>query len=186
MKKWFAVASFAVVVGLGTWAYMWWHGATTTSVVTVGDQTQTVVLGGESKLLVWETAVFATRYPDILRVITTNEVPHGITTGQYLLGSMSLKQDDQLAVTVGQLGTMRFDELPAVKLRRLQADTYQSAERSFAPAGGLVFQKTDGYETSVFWTHGNTYAAVVASGSPARRAELENALQAVVANWQWR
>lgn len=81
---------------------------------------------------------------------------------------------------------MRLEELPAIKLRRVQTETYREITRSFTPSGGLVFGKSDGFETGVFWSHGDDYAAVVVSGSSARQAELEDALENVVTNWQWR
>lgn len=188
MKRWTILSLFVLILGGGVWAYRWWHGPAESVVVSSTAQTQTGVLGSESKLLPWQTAYFATRYPEDLRVITTNEVAHGITTGQYLLGSVSLKQTDQLAVTIGGLGTMTLAELPAIKLRNLQAATYEPATRTFAPDGAVVFHKLDGggYETSVFWQNDGQYVSVVVSGLPARQAELEQQLEAVVSNWQWR
>ena len=54
------------------------------------------------------------------------------------------------------------------------------------PAESVSFSAKEGYETAVFWRHDGRYAAVVVSGSSVRKAELEQALQTVVVNWQWR
>lgn len=187
MRRWIGLSLLVLALVGGGWAYRWWHAPAERVNVSSAAQTQTGVLGSESKLLPWQTAYFTTRYPEDLRVITTNEVAHGITTGQYLLGSVSLKQTDQLAVTVGELGNMTLAELPAVKLRNLQTATYQSATRTFTPDGAVVFRKlTGGYETSVFWQNDGQYAAVVVSGLSTRQAELEQQLEAIVSNWQWR
>ena len=186
-RRWIMAVLAVALLGSGFWVYRWWYGPAESVEVSSAAQTQTGVLGSESKLLPWQTAYFTTRYPEDLRIITTNEVVHGITAGQYLLGSVSLKQTDQLAVTVGKLGTMTLTELPAIKLRNLQAATYQSATRTFVPDGAVVFRKlAGGYETSVFWQNDGQYAAVVVSGLSTRQAELEQQLEAVVSSWQWR
>lgn len=168
-----------------TWLYHWWHSPAESVTITSADQVNQGVLGSESTLADWQTEYFTTRYPGNLRIISTNEVAHGITLGQYLLGAVSLNQSDQLAVTVGKLQTP-LSQLSSVVLREQQSDVYARTDKTYAPAGAYVFTKENPYETSIFWQHGNEYAAVVSSGSPVRRAELEQALQSVVTNWQWR
>lgn len=186
MKRWVVAAIPIVILVLGgLWAYNWWQSPAETTVVNVADQTERGVLGSESKLIPWRTTLFATRYPANLRVITSNEVSQGITDGQYLFASTSLKRDDQLAVTVGKLSASSIEELSAVKFRRSKADIYQQATRTYAPAGAVVFSNSSSYETAIYWAEDGNYAAVVVSGSSANQADLETALQAVVANWQW-
>ncbi len=186
MKKWLVGFSAVIVLGFGAWIYLWWNQSATTTIVTTDTQDSRGVLGSQEKLYNWKTEFFTTRVPTSLRVITSNEVAHGLTTGQYLLGATSLSRDDQLAVTVGNLDAMRLDELPAVKLRSLQANAYRVATRSFMPTGGIAFSKIDTYETAIYWAHDTNYAAVVVSGSSAHKADLESALEAAVTNWQWR
>lgn len=185
MKRVVLVAAGAMLIIAGAWGYIWWHGPAETKEFTVNHQTTKDVLGSELTLISWHPQYFSTRYPSTLRILTSNEVAHGATLGQYVLSSVSLKQTDQLAVTVGVLDDMTLDDIPSVKFREQHADIYQQTDRSFIPAGGIVFSAKEGYETAAFWRHGNRYAAVVVSGSPLRKAELEEALEAVVTNWQW-
>lgn len=186
MRRFFiACCSLAVVVG-GIWFYMWWHGPAETTKLSADRQTAQGVLGSETTLLSWRTAYFTTQYPNFLRVITSNEVTHGNTDGQYVLGSVSLRQTDQLAVTVGSLNGAPLSELSAVKLRERQTDTYQQVTKAFLPDGGMAFSSKETYEIAVFWREDDQYAAVVVSGSSTRSTELEQALQAVITNWVWR
>lgn len=185
MRRTVAICCAGILLLGGIWLYTWWHSPAETKKFTAGNQTQDI-LGSETTLTSWSTASFATRYPANLRLITSNEVAHGNTSGQYVLGSVSLRQTDQLAITVGPLQYMALSDLPAVKLRQQRVGAYQPTERSFVPEGGLVFSGTGEYETAVFWRQNDRYAAVVVSGSSVRKAELEQALQTVVTNWQWR
>jgi hypothetical protein len=185
MKRLVFIACGALLI-IGTiWAYVWWHSPAETKHFTASTETRDV-LGSESTLATWNTQYFTTRYPNDLRVITSNEVAHGPILGQYLLGSTVMNRTDQLAVTVGTLEGSTFDELPAVKLRHQRTDVYQPVRLSFVPLNGVAFRAVDGYELSIFWPQGTRYAAVVVSGSSAREAELEQALEAVVMDWQWR
>lgn len=187
MKRTVTISAVVLVLlGGGIWLYTWWNGPAETREFTAGDQTTQGVLGSETTLVPWRAKSFTTQYPNNLRVITSNEVAQGMTTGQYLLGAVSLKETDQLAVTVGTISNMTVEDLPSVKLRRLQTDSYEPTTRSFAPDGAVVFQSKETYETALFWRQGTRYAEVVVSGSSARSAELEQALQTVVTNWQWR
>lgn len=186
MKRWLAIGALVFIASVGLWTYHWWHSPAESLVVSGSSQTQGGVLGSESTLQTWQTEYFTTRYPTMLRVIMSNEIPQGRTDGQYLLGSSSFKFNDQLAVTVGNLSDLQLNELPALKLREQQTALYQQTARAYTPPHGFVFQKIDTYETAVFWQHGNQYAAVVVSGSAARRGELEQTLESVIVNWQWR
>lgn len=184
MKRILVLICSVLVIGAGIWAYMWWQSPAETKEFTAQQKTQGV-LGSKTELAAWRTQYFSTSYPNTLRVITSNEVAQGITLGQYLLGTVALTDTDQLAVTVGTLDGMALDELPAVKLREHRSDMYQPATLSFAPAGAVTFTNKNGYETALFWQHDNYYSAVVASGSSARQAELDQELEAIVQNWQW-
>jgi len=185
MKRFIIIGSCVLAVCAGVWTYMWWQSPAETKDFTSAEQKTQGVLGSDTVLTPWQTQYFTTSYPNNLRVITTNEVAHGLTEGQYLLGSASLSQTDQLAVTVGKLDSLKFDELPAVKLRQQRTDMYQPITLSYASQGAVAFSSKSGYETAVFWQQGTMYAAVVVSGSSARQAELAGALESVILNWQW-
>jgi len=185
VKRFIFLGIGVVMVGVSVWAYIWWHSPAETKKFTTKPTTEKV-LGSEQTLNDWNTSYFSTRYPSDLRIITSNEVAHGITSGQYLLGSISLDRTDQLAVTVGSLGGLSFDELPAIKFRKQNPSTYQTLNPSFAPEGAAAFVSPDGYEKSIFWSMGGRYAAVVVSGSSARQESLQQQLEAVVKNWQWK
>lgn len=175
-----------LVVGVAIWAFIWWQSPAETKNFTSYEQTGKSVLGSEVTLVAWQTRNFTTSYPDNLRVITSNEVAHGNTSGQYLLGTASLKQTDQLAVTVGSLQGTMLNDLPAIRLRQQHTDTYQPTHQSFLPDDSIAFSSTDDYEVAVFWQNEGRYAAVVASGSIVRQAELDQALEAIITHWQWR
>jgi len=185
MKRFILVGGSILLIAAGVWTYMWWQSPAETKDFTAVDQKSQGVLGSNTVLTPWRTQYFTTSYPNNLRVITTNEVAHGLTEGQYLLGSASLSQTDQLAVTVGALDGLKFEELPAIKLRQQRTDIYQPVTVSYAPQGAVAFSTKNGYEMVVFWQQGGRYAAVVASGSSARQTELAGALESVVQNWQW-
>lgn len=181
------LAVFICIVCLtlvGLWGYAWWHSPAETK-NSSAFQTEKEVLGSDRTLTSWNAQSFTTRYPGDLRIITSNEIAHGITTGQYLLGSTTPNKTDQLAVTVGQMSNASLTELPAVKLRQQRSEVYQSLMLPFTPSGGEAFSTYEGYEIALFWKNGPNYAAVVVSGSSAREAELQEALEAVVTNWVW-
>lgn len=178
------------VIGLmvavtGVWAYAWWHTPAETKDFTTTRQTDKEVLGSESTLKNWTTQYFMTRYPNDLRVIASNEVSRGIIDGQYLLASTALNRTDQLAVTVGTLDGLTFEELPAIKIRRQNTATYHSIQLPEITSTNVSFVAPDTYELSTFWHEGSRYASVVVSGSSARSADLKQALEVVVQNWQW-
>lgn len=185
MKRYILPAVGLVLVGFGVWAYIWWHSPSETKQFTAKNTAERV-LGSEVTLIDWDAQYFTTRYPSDLRIVTSNEVPHGLTTGQYLLGSTVMNRTDQLAVTVGKLDGLSFEELPAIKLRRLKSDVYQPSSIAFAPEGSMAFTANNEFETSVFWAQGERYAAVVVSGSVVRATELRQQLEAVLTNWQWK
>lgn len=172
-----------VVVGLCAWGIVWWNSPANTQHYT--SKSDTSVLGNEVKLLSWRTRYFSTRYPSTLRTINSNEVARGNILGQYLLGSISLEQTDQLAVTIGKMGGLTLDEIPAVKLRAQQTDSYYPSNLSYAPRGSVVYSSSNSYETAVFWQYdADKYAAIVVSGSSVRQAELETVLESILTNWQ--
>jgi len=185
MKRLVLLGFSALLIGGSVWAYIWWHSPAETNQSTAKNATEEV-LGTEVALTNWSTQYFTTRYPTDLRIITSNEVTHGLTSGQYLLGSTSPTHTDQLGVTVGNLDALTFEELPAIKLRLQKSDVYQPVKLSFAPQGAVAFTAQDAYEMSVFWHQDTRYAAVVVSGSSARQAQLQQALEAAVTNWQWK
>ena len=185
MKRLLLFSFGGLLIGCAVWAYVWWHSPAETRQPTASSAMEEV-LGTELALTNWNTHYFTTRYPSDLRIITSNEIPHGLTEGQYLLGSTFVNRTDQLAVTVGNLNGLVFDELPAIKLRRQKVDVYQPANIVFAPPRAVAFIAQDTYEIAVFWPQDTQYAAVVVSGSAARQTELQQELEAVVTNWRWR
>jgi hypothetical protein len=186
MKKGLLGILVAILLTSGVWIYQWWHQPASTASVSTSQQTQSDVLGSETKLQSWRTAYFMTSFPVSYRLLSSDEVSQGLTTGQYVLSSISFKQTDQVAVTVGRLGNLSLQELPVLKVRLLKSDLYQPVSPSYLPSGGLAFASANPYETSLFWRQGDQYAAVVISGSSSRQPELEQALETVVTNWQWR
>ena len=184
-KRWIFVIIILLIGVMGSAFYLWWHSQASTSVVTYGAQDASV-LGSQTTLTDWQTAYFTTKIATSLRQLTSSETPDKPILGSYLLASTSLRNTDQVGVTIGNLNNYALDELSAVRLRAVQAGEYTKATRSFAPAGALVFSRVSSYETSIFWQHGSMYAAVVVSGSSSRRAELEQNLSDIVSNWQWK
>ncbi|MBL8122071.1 hypothetical protein JNM87_04965 [Candidatus Saccharibacteria bacterium] len=185
MKKAALVVVVLAVLCTGGWLYWWWHGPAYGTVTQSNNSDETAVLGSDEVLISWQGPFFTTRYPSTLRLLTSNEIAQGNMQAQYLLSAVTPTHQDQVAVTVGRLGVLRLDELPAVKLRRMQSDVYSESSRSFAPDESIVFTKTKDFETGIYWADGDRYAEVVASGSSTRRAELENALEVVMTSWQW-
>lgn len=186
MKRLIVAGVAVLLAGVAVWVFIWWQSPAETKSFTSYEQAGQSVLGSEVTLVSWQTRYFTTSYPDNLRVITSNEVTHGNTSGQYLLGTASLKQTDQLAVTIGSLQGVAFNDLPAIRLRQQHTDTYQPTHRSFLPDNSIAFSSVNDYEVAVFLQAEDTYAAVVVSGSAMRQAELDQALEAVVAHWRWR
>jgi hypothetical protein len=181
MRKIWLVIPLVLVIGASAGAYAWWQSPATTD-TDQGTQEVNSVLGSETAVKPWQTSYFSTSIPTTLRVKTSND---SATYGSYLLTSISTHYSDQIGVTVAELGGNSLDEIPAVRLRLDKPDVYAPGNLSYAPDGAYVFTDEDGYETSIFWQHGNQYAAVVASGTSARRAELGEALADVVSNWNW-
>lgn len=175
--------TLGILAGVGVWGVVWWNSPANTQHYTSSSDTS--VLGNEVKLLPWHTRYFSTRYPSTLRTINSNEVARGNILGQYLLGSTSLEQTDQLAVTIGKMGGLTLDQIPAVKLRAQQTDNYYVSNLSYAPQGSRVYSSSGSYETAVFWQYdADKYAAIVVSGSSVRHGELETVLESILANWQ--
>lgn len=184
MKRLLVGATGLIILGSFVWLLYWWQSPAETTDYSSAGQTEAGVLGSEVELVSWRTKYFATSYPATLRVVTSNELTHGSTFGQYVLGSVSPKQTNQLAITVGPLQGTTLRELPAVMMRQQQTELYRPTSRTYVPIGGLAFTSTQDYETAVFWQEGNRYVAVVVSGSAMWQAELEDALQTVITYWQ--
>jgi hypothetical protein len=184
MKRWLMLVSLVLVLGLAAWGYHWWNSSSSTSVVYT-PETNRDVLGTQTTLRSWHTAYFATSYPSNLRVRTTNENSAATIIGSYMLSSVAAREQDQIGITIANMGNTTLTQESAVKFRLQHPERYTSVSRNYAPSGAYVFNDESGYETGVFWQTGDRFAAVVVSGSSARRAELESDLEAIVSNWQW-
>ncbi|MBC7582083.1 hypothetical protein H7097_04445 [Aeromicrobium sp.] len=182
MKKLFVVLPLVILTGVGFGLYSWWHSPATSSIDS-GTQEVSNVLGSETSLKSWQTSYFVTSMPSSLRIKTSNDA---LESGNYLLTSKTPRISDQIGVTVAKLGNNSLNELPAVKLRLNQPNIYAAVANTYAPAASYSFVNEATYETSVFWQEDGYYAAVVASGTSARRAELNVATRAIVSNWSWR
>lgn len=186
MKKHWLVLPLLVVLGAGAGLYTWWQSPSSTSSVDNGSQSVNAVLGSETTLEPWQTAYFSTQYPSNLRVRTTTEDSSRAIVGSYLLTNIDPAEQDQVGVTIGTLGNNTFEAVSAVKYRSMHPELFTRTSRNYAPAGAVVFDGTQDYETDIIWQDGNRYAVVAVTGSTSRRAELEQATQAIVSNWQWR
>lgn len=184
MKKYILSLAALSLIVTGVVAYRWFNvAATTTSSVQV-ETTTTDVLSSETALKDWQTPYFLTKQPASLSVRSSSENPKGPVYGSYLLGGTSTMQSVQLAVTVAALGRNTLAEISGVKVRSTQPTIYAPDQRSYVPTDALVFSRQDAYETAVFWSAGTKYVSVVVSGPVQHKAELEQALQVVVSNWQ--
>jgi hypothetical protein len=185
-KKWLLIGLFVIILGLVLGIYLWWHSAASTSSVTYGPSSNGVALGSETTLVPWQTSFFTTKISTSLRKLTSTETPQNPIVGQYLFTGKGLHDSDQLAVSIGGLSGGSLREISAIKLRADQPNNYKQSNRSFAPAGAIVFEARTGYETSVFWQHGSQYVAVVTSGLPSDSTDLDQDVSDVMTNWQWR
>lgn len=176
-------ALLLLVTGIGLGAYSWWHSPSTSSGADRTVSEVRNVLGTETALKPLQTKYFSTSIPASLKSKTSTETQ---TYANYLLTSSTVRISDQIGISVAALGNNSLDELPAVKLRLSQPTTYLPVQASYLPDGAYAFTDEAGYETSVFWKHDGMYAAVVSSGTSARRAELDQALQVIVSSWNWR
>lgn len=170
--------------GAGVWLVSWWNEPVQNNHFSV-KTSETNVLGNETTLVTWQTNFFVTQIPSTFRILNSSEIKQGNVEGQYLLSSRSLNNTDQGGVTIGTLNGYSLHELPAVRLREEQPDMYVSSTVSFAPEGSIVFSSKKDYETAVFWQSGDTYAAVVFSGISTHKADLDQALEAVITHWKF-
>lgn len=185
MKKILIASVLIIPLALGGWFYHWWNQATSTNKVSIVRQADEDVLGADTTITSWSTPFFTTGYPDTFRLRTTNEVAHANMVGRYMFSSVSADKTDQIGVTVGHIVDGALTDLSAIQLRMLHPDIYETTNPGYAPPGSIVFNRRDGTETAVFMQDGDTYAAIVVSGSVTRQQILEEALQALVTNWQW-
>ena len=185
MKKVFVTLALIAPVALGLWFYHWWTQEAATSKVSIVRQADRGVLGSDTTIVSWSTPFFTTGYPDTFRLREANEVAHANMVGQYMFSSVSADKTDQIGVTAGHITEGALSDLTAVQFRVLHPEVYQVDSRAYAPLGSIVYSRADGSETAIFMQDGKNYAAVVVSGSVTRQQILEEALQAIVTNWQW-
>ena len=187
MKRIIVGAAAVLIGGIGIGGYLWWNGTNATTDVVYGAQNDSTVLGSETSLASWTSSYFKTRVPGNLQLRTNTENSNASIMGSYFWNDISSRQADQLAVTIGTLHNNSLSEISTAKLRLNDPTDYVVTHNNFAPAGALGFIKNSGgdYETSLIWQNGSHYAVVVASGSSARKAELDQDLANIVANWQW-
>ncbi|MEO6761587.1 MAG: hypothetical protein ABI220_04410 [Candidatus Saccharimonadales bacterium] len=187
MKKGLVVVFLVVAGGLSYVSYSWLHSPVNTMVNNNSVDSTNTVLGDEVSLSDWQTTLFSTLKTDSLQVKQTVETLSGSTLGSYLLTSMSGLNSDQVGVTVASLGNGDLSSVTAIELRRSQSEIYKGVACSPSLTASTCFVRDDDhYESSMFWQHGTNYIAVVASGSPERRAELSQSVTSIVSNWQWR
>lgn len=175
------VALLAVSVGI--WTYLWANSPAQTSISSTSSQQ---VQGSQITLAPYTAQQFTTVIPSTLQVKTSTENNKSAILGQYLFTNKDSHLSDQVGITVGTMQGTDINEVSAAKLRQTQQDVYESATLDFTPSNAVAFHKKDGYETSVIWSEGSRYVAVVVSGSVLRQAELEEISRVVVTNWQWR
>jgi hypothetical protein len=186
MKKRLILAFASVfIIGCIYGIYSWWHGQSTTSAISYGAAPSGVVLGAQTSLINWQTPYFITRYPSSLRKISTAQTPDNPVMASYVFTGTGSEDSDQLAITIGSLNGSPLSDISAIQLRKDEASEYTQSSRSFAPSGAVVFDEIGNYETSIFWQHGDQYAAVVTSGLVSDSTDLEQDLSDVVSNWQW-
>jgi hypothetical protein len=189
MKRKRLMVSVALLggVGLGLLGLnRWMNSPAATTTATLASSQAQGVLGSSAELQPFETAYFTTEIPASLRSKTSTENSRGAIMGSYLWGAIKPTLDDQVGVTIGKLGSSTLGELSAVKLRQNNTALYVAAPLEGAPAGALVYRRTDTYETAVFWQQNDRYASVVVSGQQQRAAELDQTVHAILGNWSWR
>jgi hypothetical protein len=172
-----------VIVGLAVGVGIWGNSpARTSSSISTAE---TTVLGSETGTTKLSTSYMDIVVPDNLRLKTSTENQFGSIVGQYLISGKSFRDSDQVGITVGKLDNAQIDQISPVQFRSRDPVTYQPSSLANTPAGALVFVAPNGYEKSVFWTHGDLYAAVVVSGSPGQVTSLDEVLSVIINSWQW-
>jgi hypothetical protein len=174
----------AIAVILGGYGFYEWSQRPVVS--TVNNQDLSGVLSANTVLEPLETSLFTTKVPDYMHKKSSSESQKGPVIASYLLSNARQEFTDQTGITVGRLGSDALSEVSGVKLRLSQPEIYEQANLGWVPEGAVVFSRKDEYEKSIFWKNNARYVSVVVSGLPARQAELDQQLSAIVQNWQWR
>lgn len=179
----FSVVSLILV---GSFGFIQWMRQPAHGSITKEDHA-TEVMGLSKEQEEFSTRLFTTRIDSSLKVKNKNEVPSSAILGQYLLTNKDAYESDQLAITVGVAKENDVLEISPVQFRRTQPNEYsEDPGSSDYPPGSIVFTKKTGYERSVFWTSDGKYVGVVVSGGIQKKADLEESLRILLANWQWK
>lgn len=185
MKKVYTVTSVGLVsvllIGSGVFFLKWSNGPASTTKSTSSDGD---VLSSQITLRSLETTYYKTQIPDTLQSKVNIENPRAPIMGNYLFKETNVSVSDQLAITVGKRGNETAPTLPAVQLRSSKPEEYRKATFNHMPDNAIGFESINGYEKAVYWVTNDTYNAVVVSGSPVRQSNLDQILNAVLANWQ--
>lgn len=176
--------SGVAVLGIFGAAYWWMQSPVTNKGVSVTPEPNNV-LASQIELTALDTTYFSTKLPSYMVRKTTAENQSAPATGMYLFKHAQLNLSDQLGITTGPL-TGTLSELSGIKVRQSEPERYSQTTRDDMPPEAVVFQRQDQYETAVFWADNGKYASVVVGGSAARSADLQQMLNSVVKNWQWR
>ncbi len=175
------IGVLALGAGIVGW---WWNSPSRSSPI---SSNQTTVLGTETETTSLKTTYISTQMPSSFRLKSSSENALNPIIGQYLLTNKNTRLTDQVGITIGKLQDNTIDTLSSVQLRNANPDKYQRISLSYAPVGSIIFtSQTTGYEKSIFWTHGELYAAVVVSGTSDQVSSLDNALAVIINSWQWR
>lgn len=114
------------------------------------------------------------------------QAPAGNTLVSVLAGSTRPIDGDNLAIAIKPLPSGGVMEVSDVNYRLHTPETYQRiTDDPLLPKGAVMFRATDKYEVSLFWPHGDSYAAIVLTGRPDRPAQLEQHLKTILDNWHW-
>lgn len=134
---------------------------------------------------IFEGVYFKGTLPANMVVKSHSKTQRGIALEQVLVASTNYRVTDQLAITIGKLPTEGLKELSDINYRQSNKQLYESLKLESAPIGAVAFSRKDGFEKSVFWPHGSTYASVVVSGEVNRQDILSAALWQTLGGWQW-
>lgn len=185
VKRLLIVLPLLALAASGTWVYNWWNKPSFASGLEQTTQGQNDVLGSQTTLQKWRTDYFTTLIPTNLQLKTSDQDTSKSIEGSYLLGNTEPQMDEQVGITIGRVGNGTLQETPAVKLRLNNPEVYAPTSVNYAPADSLVFTKVGSFEQSVFWQHGNRYAAVVVSGTSIDQTGMDQIAANIISNWQW-
>lgn len=177
-----ALTGFAgLLVGAGIFFAQWSNSSVST---TKSDRNDSEVLSSQITLMPFSATYFSTLIPDTYIVKSQIENARIPIMGSYLFKDSNVTISDQLAVTIGKPGGESITGIAPVKLRASKPNEYTRATFPNMPNGAIAYQRINEYEKAVFWMKDSRYIAVVVSGSPQRLPQLDQTLQAVLANWQ--